>query len=159
MEIFYYPKGTSHNKSDTDKMIKESLGIYTSEHSLSMYNGKILRTSLGKPYIDYPLFIGVSHTDEVAVIAIGKENFGIDCEEIGRIVERQDEIAKRFFTENERNLIKSDVDFLEMWVKKEAYVKFTGQGITAMSSIDVTALSGFKKIENNKNLIIYIYKE
>ncbi len=159
MEIFYYPKVKSHKRCDTDKMILESLGKYTLGHSLSMYHGKILRTSLGKPYIDYPLFVGVSHTDSMVIIAIDEDGFGIDCEEHGRITKRREDIANRFFTDNERKFIHSDEDFLEIWVKKEAYVKFTGQGLSAMSSVDVTKLSGFTKAENDKNLIIYIYKE
>ncbi len=163
MELYFYDRKDCHKRQDTDKMIKESLNNYISANSLSPFCGEILRTDLGKPYIDYPLHIGVTHTDTVVIIAIDKVPLGIDCEEKDRIIKRRQAIQKRFFCENETSLIEKsrqkDKAFLEVWVKKEAYVKFTGQGISGLQDCDTTVLSGFKKIPNHKNLIIYIYKE
>ena len=163
MLLYFYDRKKGHKRHDTDMMIRESLKDYISGHSLAPYNGEIKRTSLGKPYIDYPLFIGVTHTDDVCIIAVDEKSFGIDCEKQSRTVSRTDSIMKKFFTENERNQVALSQDrqkaFLETWVKKEAYVKFTGKGIPAMANTDVTKLSGFEKIDNDKNLIIYIYKD
>ena len=163
MKLYFYDKKKSHKREDTDMMIRESLKDYISGHSLPPYNGKINRTVLGKPYIDYPLYIGVTHTDDVCIICIDRNNFGIDCENCGRVTQRADSIIRKFFTEREKEYVDSSTDrqtaFLDIWVKKEAYVKFTGEGISGMTSVDVTTLDGFEKIENNRNLIIYIYKE
>ena len=74
-------------------------------------------------------------------------------------MQRREKIAERFFTEKELTDAIDDESFLDIWVKKEAYVKFTGEGLSGMKSCDVTKLSGFEKIENDRNLIIYIYKE
>ena len=163
MKIYFYDKKKGHKREDTDRLIRESLEDYISGYSLPPYNGEIKRTALGKPFIDYPLCVGVTHTDSVVIVALDEKSFGIDAEKVGRVMARQDSIAERFFTENERRFIEKSADkesaFLEIWVKKEAYVKFTGEGVPAMKNCDVTLLSGFERIENDRNLIIYIYKE
>ena len=163
MKLFFYDKQKGHKRQNTDTMIRESLKEYISGYSLAPYDGEIKRTELGKPYIDYPLYIGVTHIDDTVIVGIDDENFGIDCEKRSRKMPRRDTIMGKFFTQNECALIESAEDkdeaFLDIWVKKEAYVKFTGEGLSGMKARDVTTLSGFEKIENDRNLIIYIYKE
>ena len=163
MELYFYDKKKGHKREDTDMMIRESLKKYISGYSLPPYNGKIKRTNLGKPYIDYPLHVGVTHTDDICIVGICEINFGIDCEKCDRHMARYESIMQRFFTECERAFIDGCEDkqkaFLDIWVKKEAYVKFTGEGISGMTRADVTKLSGFEKIENDRNLNLYIYKE
>lgn len=163
MKLYFYDKKKGHKRKDTDMMIRESLKDYISGHSLAPYNGEIKRTDLGKPYIDYPLHIGVTHTDDICIVGICEKNFGIDCEKSDRHMARYESIMQRFFTESERVYIESTENkryaFLDIWVKKEAYVKFTGEGLSEMTRSDVTKLSGFEKIQNDRNLIIYIYKE
>ena len=163
MKLYFYDKKKGHKREQTDMMIRESLKEYISGHSLPPYDGEIKRTELGKPYIDYPLHIGVTHTDDICIIGIDEKDFGIDAECIGREIKRYDSIAKRFFCEDELKFIEESADktgaFLDIWVKKEAYVKFTGEGVPAMKNCDVTLLSGFEKTENDRNLLIYIYKE
>lgn len=159
MKLYFYDKICGHKREDTNTLIRESLKDYISGHSLAPYNGEIKRTKFGKPYIDHPLFIGVTHTDDVVIIAIDEKEFGIDAEKVGRKMERREKIAERFFTENELLQARDDESFLDIWVKKEAYIKFTGEGLSGMKACDVTTLSGFEKVENNRNLIIYIYKE
>lgn len=163
MKLYFYDKTCGHKREQTDMMIRESLKDYISGHSLAPYDGEILRTEPGKPYIDYPLYIGVTHTDDIVIIGIDKDAFGIDAEKKSRKMPRRDSVAKRFFTASECALIEKAEDkdeaFLDIWVKKEAYVKFTGVGLSGMKDCDVTLLSGFEKVENDRNLIIYIYKE
>ena len=162
MKLYFFEKSSFHKRHNTDLMIKEALGKYTSEHSLPLYQGEIFRTALGKPYIDYPLHISVTHTDNTVIIGIDKENFGIDCEDLSRKVKMRDNIAKKFFNDKEISIIENSQDknsaFLEIWVKKEAYAKYTGLGLSCLSECDTTELSCFEKIDNDKNLLIYIYK-
>lgn len=163
MELFFYDKIKSHKRQDTDKMIRESLDKYISGHSLAQYDGEIQRTDFGKPYLSNEIFVGVTHTDNMVIIGIDCENFGIDCECASRTVKKSDNIAKKLFCDNEIKYIKNSDDerraFLEIWVKKEAYSKFTGEGVSSFKTFDVTTLSGFEHIKNDKNLIIYIYRE
>lgn len=163
MKLYFYDKTCGHKRENTDILIRESLKEYISGHSLTPYDGIILRTEFGKPYIDYPLCIGVTHTDDVVIIGIDEMAFGIDAETFGRKTPRRDAVMKKFFTQSECTLIESaegkDEAFLDIWVKKEAYVKFTGMGLSGMKDCDVTELCGFEKIENDRDLILYIYKE
>lgn len=159
MTLYFYEKNPHHKSSDTDRLIVESIR----RHRGVGGEIKISRTKLGKPYVNLPLHVGVTHTDDIVIVALDDENFGIDCECKGRIQKNAEKIAERYFTENERRYIFESADinaaFLDIWVKKEAYVKFTGFGLSGMKSCDVTVLSGFEKIENDRNLIIYVYKE
>lgn len=161
MTLYYYDKKPHHTSLDTDKLIGESIRRYLS------IDGEILvmRQKNGKPYVDkkYGVCVGVTHTDRIIIIAVSHDNFGIDCEETTRKVCRFERICEKYFSENEKKCVYESTEknnaFLDIWVKKEAYVKFSGAGLSGMKSIDVTSVCGFEKIENDKNLIIYTYKE
>ena len=79
-----------------------------------------------------------------------------------RIEIKTDKIAKKIFNDKELALIENSQDknlmFLDIWVKKEAYAKYTGLGLSCLSECDTTELSCFEKKDNDKNLLIYIYK-
>lgn len=98
----------------------------------------------GKPYIDgYSEWqFNISHTIGMIAIAVSDKPIGIDIEKI----QKQDlRIAERFFPSPECNYIneaESDAEkskrFLEVWTKKEAYIKFTGEGMSRpISSFNV----------------------
>jgi phosphopantetheine--protein transferase-like protein len=165
MKIFFYDKLKNHTSKDTDFLINKALcGYFGKEVS-----AKIIRTSDGKPCLEEysSLHVGVTHTDNVVLIALNEKPFGIDCEAIGRTAKNISRIAEKYFSDNERAYVfEKNADeesintrFLEIWVKKEAYVKYTGKGLRGMSECDVTSLCGFKLIKNTKNLLIYIYEE
>jgi len=165
MKLYYYDKSKEHTSADTDVLILTSVGAFCEENSICHYDGVVKRTHLNKPYLENShLFVGVTHTDNVIIVAVSRENFGIDCENAGRAIKNPHKIMSRFFTEKERQYILSQEDknkaFLDIWVKKEAYVKYTGEGISGLCSCDVTEMYGhYTAVENDKNLIIYIYKE
>lgn len=164
MKIFYYNKAKNHTQSDTNRLIKESLGAYLGKSVSS----EVKRTENGKPYLyGCPLHIGVTHTNDTVLIAVNEKPFGIDCESVDRTVGNFRRIAEKYYSDNEKAYVfeKSEDQteiqkrFLEIWVKKEAYVKYTGEGLPGIPKCDVTSLCGFKLIENTKNLLIYIYEE
>ena len=47
--------------------------------------------------------------------------------------------------------------FLELWVKKEAYVKYTGEGLKTLAAVDTTTLSGRFENRSDEQHILYIY--
>ena len=164
MKVFYYNKARNHTKADTDSLIKSALCEYFGKQVCA----RVKRTEKGKPYLDdCPLHIGVTHTDDTVLIAINDKPFGIDCESKERTVKNASRIADKYFCDNEKSYVfekssdekETDMRFLEIWVKKEAYVKFTGEGLSGMSGCDVTSICGFKLVENKNNLLIYIYEE
>ena len=115
--------------------------------------GEICLGESGKPYIagrDDVAF-NISHSGKLAVGALimGDEtgiDVGVDVERIDRENEsRHDKIAGRFFTDAERGRIRESADpvceFYLTWTRKEAYLKYTGDGITRpLTDIDTTAL-------------------
>lgn len=169
MKLYYYSKFAGHTKDDTDKLIIQSLESYFGEG----YSPKafILKRDLnGKPYIESAektVFVGVTHTDELVIVALSDKDFGIDCESASRVVKRHHDIAKKYFSEKENEYVyASDTlagdesereRFLEIWVKKEAYVKFLGTGLKSMKKTDVFLLPGCFQRVNYGNNIIYIY--
>lgn len=146
MDVFYYKK-----EKDTDFYIEKSLKFLGKDTSFSRKNGKPYRADC---------YIGVTHTDDIILVAIADFDFGIDCESLNRVVPNRDRIADKYFTENERVYINDDnTRFLEIWVKKEAYVKFNGDGLKKMKNTDVFSFEGcFTKLAVDKYLI-YIYSD
>ena len=163
MKLYYYEKKQKHTSSDTEKRILESLESHCGKPQSAF---RVARNENGKPYVfGNEYYVGVTHTDKLVIVGVDTENFGIDCENAERTVNNADKIAEKYFSEKECNYIftasndtEKNTRFLEIWVKKEAYVKYLGTGIKDMPDTDIFSLSGsFEKVENKDNLI-YIYK-
>ncbi len=99
-------------------------------------------TQFGKPYINNKMGInfGISHSGQGIAIACSLKNIGIDLEK--RHDMNLDKMAKRYFTNNEYskyiNSLEKEQKFLEIWTKKEAYIKWDGKGISyGLKKIDV----------------------
>lgn len=83
----------------------------------------------GKPYFsNYPQFhFSISHSGDYAVCAVSEKEVGVDIQEIRPV---KTDIAKRFFTEDEKAWIAQDArHFFRIWSAKESYVKLTGRGM------------------------------
>lgn len=97
---------------------------------------------LGKPFIREmeDFHFNISHTKNAVVAAFSSNEVGVDIE---RVREFDEKIVKRFFTENEQQYVLSEEKnanqrFFEVWTKKEAYVKYLGDGLNiSMRSFDV----------------------
>jgi 4'-phosphopantetheinyl transferase len=70
------------------------------------------------------------------MVAVSQEIVGIDVEEI-KPRERLEGVARRVFTEAERDAIDGDAAFYRHWVAKEAFVKATGRGVASVKSFEV----------------------
>ncbi|MBR3437824.1 MAG: 4'-phosphopantetheinyl transferase superfamily protein [Lachnospiraceae bacterium] len=101
----------------------------------------------GKPYFPaYPdLQFSLSHSGMLAVCAVSDRVLGVDCQEIVCGKESFRLIAKRYFTEEEQEKVFrrsphseeaedafDPAAFSEVWTKREAYVKMTGEGLAAL---------------------------
>lgn len=89
----------------------------------------------GKPYLkDYPdVHFSLSHSGNMAVLAISDSEVGIDVQERRGY---QEKVVKRFYHESEIAVIEAISDpaekancFYKMWTGKEAYIKYTGKGM------------------------------
>lgn len=94
---------------------------------------KLTLGSFGKPYLKNPknseLQFSLSHTRGAVCAAFGEDGeLGIDIERRNRRV--NEGMYKRVLCEEERAKAASDEDFIRFWVKKEAFLKRLGVGIT-----------------------------
>ena len=114
----------------------------------------ILKAENGKPYISNEgVYFSISHTEGLAVCVVADCLVGVDCE---KLVSKSDteieKFAKRFFVENEYNLIKSggfsSVDFFKVWTGKEATIKKRGSNMSDLKNIDITSEKILVFIEN-----------
>lgn len=96
-------------------------------------NTQVLYKESGKPYTD-KTNISISHSGEFVLVGINEKEIGVDIEVIKPFDSR---LIKRYFTENEKNYLKSYSDFFKVWTVKEAYLKLTGEGIKGLSKLNV----------------------
>jgi 4'-phosphopantetheinyl transferase len=116
--------------------LRTLLGRYLAEDPTAL---RFAAGPQGKPRLDPPqeLQFNVSHSGAAGLIAIAETDVGVDVEKVGP---RQDldGLARRIFTEREREAIDGDMaSFYRHWVAKEAFVKATGRGIASVRSFEV----------------------
>jgi 4'-phosphopantetheinyl transferase len=98
----------------------------------------------GKPYLcGFPDFhYNLSHTRNAVAVSLSGAPTGVDAEKIKPVDLK---IAQRFFCRTEYDYIAADDKnqyrrFFEIWTKKEAFVKWRGQGLSIhLDSFDVTS--------------------
>lgn len=96
-------------------------------------------TSTGKPKlaVDFGIHFNVSHSGEVALFAFARDcELGVDVEQVRPLPEMLS-IAERFFSAEEVTELVGTPDderqraFFRCWTRKEAYIKATGEGLSA----------------------------
>lgn len=117
----------------SESLVRRSARMYAIEEQLTLGTAleQILRTSKGKPYFkNAPLEFSVSHTGGLWVCLMDSSPVGVDVQKI-RTCQRE-KIAKRYYTPDEQEYAASlgEAGFFQIWARKEAYVKYTGEGIT-----------------------------
>lgn len=106
------------------KLLSNALNIKNKE--LQFYKNKY-----GKPYVKNIASINynVSHTHNALVVIFSESEVGVDIEGIKEV---DIKIAKKYYTEEEYNYVilkNSNIHFYEIWTKKEAFVKYVGNGL------------------------------
>lgn len=121
-------------KDRCNSLLAELLARYALKRSLMLDQAQIVlaHDELGKPYFDgiADAFLSISHTDGCVAVAIGETRVGVDVERL-RPVKLQ--LADRYFDPRETSRIYAEDDreaaFMEIWTKKEAYLKMLGTGL------------------------------
>lgn len=112
---------------------------------------KIVNGERGKPCLEgLALSISISHSEDVFCVALSECEIGVDIQFHKNV--KKEEIAKRYFNENEIEYLKrcGYKHFFDVWAAKESFVKFTGEGIGASFSKFSTAKADAlaEKVEN-----------
>lgn len=93
---------------------------------------KLARTKTGKPYFpEHPnLHFSLSHSEDFLLIAIGTRPVGVDIECIQARGERLPRYALTALEYEQYLAMGASWEaFYTLWTKKEAYVKYTGEGL------------------------------
>ncbi len=140
---------TSSSENPYSIVKKLAAQKYNSEESeLIMAKG-----SYGKPYFEnYPDFhFNISNSYDLQIIGVSDAPIGVDIEKLRPINQNA---AKRFCEDEYEYILKqnSDYAFIEIWTKKEAYLKLLGTGIAGgLDSFNIfdlkEPLKTFKKDE------------
>ena len=100
----------------------------------------------GKPELKgIDRYISVTTVEDKMIAVISEGKIGIDGEHIARFSgETKTDfpaIAERFFTDEEADYVRDGEDtgvrFARIWIRKEAYAKYTGKGLTDFSNFSV----------------------
>ncbi|MBK8101272.1 MAG: 4'-phosphopantetheinyl transferase superfamily protein [Planctomycetes bacterium] len=91
----------------------------------------------GKPSLVEPkgLHFNLSHSAQLALIAVARHEVGVDCEKM-RHLESRTEIARRHFSPVEFAALEALPEseqlrgFYRCWTRKEAYIKAVGAGLS-----------------------------
>ncbi len=136
MKIYYHINESGHMKVSSEELLRKAVGMYNKENNLGysdleINKGEILKNEKGKPYFK-SVFIhySISHSRNLWICAVGENQVGIDIQNIKSA--KTIEVAKRFFADQESEYVEQNGDesFFEIWTRKEAFVKYMGQGIS-----------------------------
>ena len=89
----------------------------------------VLYREHGKPFIGgmEDVHFNISHSGDYAICAVSDTEVGCDIEKTGDL---NMSLAERFFTPEEKSIVRSSEDFFKIWVKKESVIKCTGEGMS-----------------------------
>jgi len=117
-------------------LLREVLASYVNDSATSL---QFIQSEKGKPFLlNYPeLSFNMSHTDDAWVLAVVQEkcHLGIDIEHF-KFRESWQGLVKKCFSAEESEywhglpVAKQGRFFYQLWVRKEAFVKALGEGIT-----------------------------
>ena len=96
---------------------------------LSLREIEFARGTHGKPYlVGSSLQFSLSHTKGAVCAAFSDKEVGVDIERRDRHV--SEAVKNRVLSDRERLLCSGSEDFIKAWVRKEAFLKRLGVGIT-----------------------------
>lgn len=124
--IFYYKTESDAQKDSHILLIKAAKQLYGDK------NYELFRRSGGKLYFKYhpEIHFSISHSGEYWACAFSDAEVGLDVQ-IEEHHHRIEKIARRFFSPEEQEYLeRCDFDeFYDVWAAKEAYLKYTGEGL------------------------------
>ncbi len=158
MRIYCIP---TDKKLNTEQTVIEYYKSYCTEKGIPFNSSvQIKRSARGKPYFeDSDIHFSVSHTNALSVICFATHNIGIDCESTEREIKHFDLIKSKVFSVKEQKYAVSKERFIEIWVKKEAYIKYKGLGLPDIRYVDTFSVGGNFNLTYFKKHIICTYYE
>ncbi len=131
MSHIYIYEGPFEKGEGNWPLIRRAGALYTQERGLDfpVFETEIIRTEQGKPcFTDIPLEFSLTHSGHLLMCMVGEAPCGLDLQEVKAC--DFEKLSARFFTPAEHHYVKlwGAEGFFDIWVRKEAFCKCTGQG-------------------------------
>ena len=112
-------------------MITDAVGAYCQKHGIACEEIQIIRAEKGKPYIcgtEKDVYCNVSHSGNMWICIVGEAECGIDLQLVKDC--KYEQLSRRYFTPEEQGYIRNFGinGFFRLWVRREAFGKYTGEG-------------------------------
>ncbi|MBQ4517493.1 MAG: 4'-phosphopantetheinyl transferase superfamily protein [Clostridia bacterium] len=150
-----------HSTEHTDRLIERSLSAYGVKEPVC-----VLRTKKGKPYVSAEgLFVGVSHTATLVLVAVAPHDFGMDVERRDRRLQHLGKLMETCCTPEEKeqllqmNIAERTEGFLTLWTRKEALLKQRGAGLCDLKWAQTNEAEGHFHTFYRGSYIITVYAE
>ena len=138
--LFGLNHASEQSEEKTEPFVAEFQAQNLVEHLTLTQNKKSFTYTYGphgKPYIagEKSIHFSLSHSGEYVLLAVSDREVGADIQQIKDV--RFDTLAKHFMTEEEYGQWNREPEearkelFYQIWAGKEAYLKLTGEGMTA----------------------------
>lgn len=127
-QLFIYNIKKPRSINEKDALIKQTAALYGVSRE-KLENDTICRSRDGKPFFkESDIYFSVSHTEDLWACLIGPYNCGLDVQYIKPC--NFSKIAGRFFSERENKYVDEHgiEGFFELWSRREAWGKYTGEG-------------------------------
>lgn len=140
------------------KLLKSSYNLYDIPEIIFNENGKPL-------FKEKNIYFNISHCEELVVCVISSNDIGIDIE---KIKSKKASLINYICNEKELKQIEKslnkDQKFIEIWTKKESYIKFNGSSINInLKNILNNVNENFFKTsiikQKEEQFVLTIYKE
>lgn len=130
-EIFVYRSFDAKaggSKAKGEALIRRAALLYGAPKS-ETEEATILRTPKGKPYFEgLDLHFNISHSGNIWICLMGPSCCGADVQHVRPC--NFEKIAGRFFSAREKGYVEENgiEGFFDIWTRREAYGKYTGEG-------------------------------
>lgn len=127
----YIYEGDLSSPELRENLMTDAVIAYCGTHDVSWEKITVERAEKGKPYIygtKEPVYCNVSHSGNLWIAIVGPEECGIDLQRVTDC--KYEQIARRYFSADEQAYIRDYGmnGFFRLWVRREAFGKFTGEG-------------------------------
>lgn len=131
MSHIYIYEGHFEKGEKNHPLIRRAAALYAEERGFSypVFEAEIIRSEKGKPFFaDIPLEFSLTHSGQLLMCMVGESPCGVDLQEVKSC--SFEKLSGRFFTPEEEHYVKlwGEEVFFDIWVRKEAFCKCTGQG-------------------------------
>ncbi len=129
-EVYIY-EGDLTSEKLRESLTMDAVGSYCAKRGINCQDMSIVRTEKGKPYVcgaSEDVYFNVSHTGNMWMCIVGAAECGIDIQAVKDC--KYEQLSRRHFTKDEQRYIDNYGigGFFRLWVRREAFGKYTGEG-------------------------------